>query len=115
MAVVPIQIERKQAEGIEITWSDGSTHALSSKVLRTNCPCAGCKEARGDTTHQTPLTGKKSLLKVISSSRDEELRLQRIWAVGQYALGMEWADGHANGIYTFELLRELGAQQTRAA
>jgi len=36
--------------------------------------------------------------------------LKEIWAVGQYALGMSWGDGHNTGIYTFDFLRELGGE-----
>jgi DUF971 family protein len=37
----------------------------------------------------------------------EELKIDRIWAVGNYALGVAWGDGHNSGIYRFELLRDL--------
>jgi DUF971 family protein len=108
LSKTPTQISRLGFEGIQITWSDGHENKISSEVLRKNCPCAGCKEARGDQTHAKPLTGKKSLLKIVESSRDEELRLEKIWQVGGYALGMEWGDGHQTGIYTYLYLEELG-------
>lgn len=107
--IKPTKINRNGSEGIIIEWLGGAKNELPSKLLRTNCPCAQCKENRGDTTHSKPLTGKKSLLRVVESSNAEhELKLEKIWQVGQYALGMEWADGHSTGIYTFEYLKELG-------
>jgi DUF971 family protein len=30
--------------------------------------------------------------------------------VGAYALQITWADGHNDGIYSYELLRRLGAE-----
>lgn len=81
---------------------------ISSENLRRQCPCAECREKRGDDTHAKPLTGKKRSLAIVESSLEQELELQEIWAVGQYAIGMRWADGHDSGIYTFEFLRELG-------
>jgi DUF971 family protein len=36
------------------------------------------------------------------------LELKEIEQVGNYAIGLAWADGHRGGIYSFEYLRELG-------
>ena len=93
--------------GLLITWSDGVQSELSSEQLRRNCPCAGCREMRGDDSHAKPLTGKKRSLTVIQSSLQQELELVEVWGVGQYAVGIRWADGHGSGIYTFDHLRAL--------
>ena len=108
-AIVPVEIKRNGEEGVVIRWSSGEETTLVSEVLRKNCPCAECKEKRGDTTHAKPLTGKpaKRSLMVIQNSIDTELALKEIWGVGNYALGMTWGDGHNSGIYTFSYLREL--------
>ena len=103
----PTEIKRNETKGLTITWQDGATTPLSSEQLRRNCPCAACKEKRGDSTHAKPLTGKKRSLMVVEATLDQELTLQEIWGVGQYAIGLRWGDGHDSGIYTFEYLREL--------
>ena len=36
-----------------------------------------------------------------------ELQLQEVGLIGQYALMIGFASGHATGIYTFRYLREL--------
>lgn len=104
----PTEIRRTGTLGLTIKWGDGSSSSLSSEVLRRECPCASCKEKRGDTTHAKPLTGKKRSLSIVENTIEQETSLQEIWAVGQYALGIRWGDGHDSGIYPFELLRELG-------
>lgn len=104
----PTEIRRTGTSGLTITWGDGSSSSLSSEVLRRECPCASCKEKRGDTTHAKPLTGKKRSLSIVENTIEQETSLQEIWAVGQYALGIRWGDGHDSGIYPFALLRELG-------
>ena len=105
----PTEIKRLGTDGLKITWSDGSTHTISSRTLRENCPAADSRAKRGDTSHDAPLTTKKgSALRIIEASVTEELSLQRIWAVGNYALGIAWADGHDTGIYTYDLLFSLG-------
>jgi DUF971 family protein len=37
-----------------------------------------------------------------------DLELREIEQVGNYALGLTWADGHKTGIYSFRFLRALG-------
>ena len=107
---IPKEIKRLGSSGLRITWQDGTASELSSRVLRENCPSAVSRAQRGDTTHDKPLTGRKpksGLLKVVESSMEEELRLERVWGVGNYAIGIEWGDGHDSGIYPFTLLYEL--------
>ncbi|MDZ4784812.1 MAG: DUF971 domain-containing protein [bacterium] len=103
----PLKIERKSNNSIVITWNDGHLDQISSEALRKNCPCASCKDLRGDPSHKKPLSGKKSALKIIEHTKDEELNLLNIKPIGNYAINLHWADGHATGIYTFELLRDI--------
>lgn len=110
MNPVPTEIRRDAKTGLTISWRDGSTSIIPTTLLRRECPCASCKERRGDTSHSQPLTSKKRSLTVIQNTIEEELNLQEIWSVGQYALGMRWGDGHDSGIYPFSLLFELGKQ-----
>jgi DUF971 family protein len=37
---------------------------------------------------------------------NEHLNLERVEAVGSYALQFVWSDGHHTGIYTWEALRQ---------
>lgn len=107
---VLIEARRIGDEALEITWEEGLVQRISSEVLRKNCPSAISRAQRGDDSHEKPLTAKSSLLKIIEHTRAEELRLDKIWGVGNYALGMQWGDGHNTGIYTYDLLYELGSQ-----
>jgi len=95
--------------GLEMYFNNGELISISNDTLRKNCPCASCLEKRGNSNHSTPLTPKtgRSLLKVISATSEEELNLEKIWILGNYALGMKWGDGHDTGIYTFEYLTSL--------
>ena len=95
--------------GLEILWSAGQRVFYPSKLLRSKCPCASCAENRGESNHSKPLTGAAKL-RVLSATVEEELNLEKIWPVGNYALGMRWGDGHDSGIYTYTFLRELAAE-----
>ncbi len=100
MSIKPLEIRRLGSTGIHITWADGLSSEISSDALRRDCPCAECRM-------QTP---KKSLLKIIEHSKEDSTTLENVWAVGQYAVGLKWRDGHDSGIYTFPLLRELSTR-----
>lgn len=105
--LLPREIKRISKAEIQIAWNDGVSSTIQSETLRKNCPCASCRERRGDTSHAKPLSGKRRGLMVIEHSKDIEIELQEIFGVGQYAVGFRWGDGHDSGIYTFELLRSL--------
>ncbi len=94
-------------DNLTIEWTDGSCSTIPAIVLRKNCPCAGCRESRGDDSHSKPLTGKRRALTIIDSSLEQETTLIHVWSVGAYAIGLKWKDGHDSGIYTFELLQQL--------
>jgi len=36
-----------------------------------------------------------------------DIRINRIWSVGNYALGFAFGDGHDTGIYTFQYLSSM--------
>ena len=107
----PREIQRLGEQGIKIVWQDGTTHEISSLTLRKHCPSASSRAQRGDDSHDAPLSPRKSALRIVEASSDEETSLVRIWGVGTYALGMEWADGHKTGIYTYDFLYELGEKK----
>lgn len=112
---VPKEIRRLGPTGLSITWSDGVQQQIDAETLRRQCPCAGCREARGDGSHEQPLTPKRRSLTIIQNSREEETRLDRVWAVGNYAIGIAWGDGHQTGIYTFEHLQALATIASTAS
>ena len=117
MSITPILVKRLESKGVLIRWSDGSASELSSSTLRTMCPCAVCREKRGEGSHDAPLTGspaKKKSLMIVQNSLSEELNLTEVRPIGNYALGIRWGDGHDTGLYTYEYLRELSAAQARA-
>lgn len=104
----PIELKRVLNQGLFTRWSDDVSFEIPSETLRSHCPCATCLQQRGDTSHAKPLmSSKSSLLKVIEHTKGEQIQLISIWTVGNYALGIEWGDGHKTGIYTWGLLRSL--------
>lgn len=105
MTKTPTEIKRSENEVVEISWSDTSNSHISNKTLRTNCPCALCREQRKDKEQEEPKP--RSALRIIEHTEDEATTIEKIWPVGNYAIGIRWKDGHSTGIYSFALLEEL--------
>ena len=103
----PLKIERVSSGAVRILWQDGGESLLDSSKLRKNCPCATCRESHGKKAGDFK---KPSALRIVSHTAQEETTLVRIRAVGNYALALEWQDGHSTGIYPFELLRKLSEE-----
>jgi DUF971 family protein len=80
------------ARTFEISWADGHKSSYPHEILRGFCPCAGCQ-------------GHSGKIKFIAGV---DLDLREVEQVGNYALGLTWADGHSSGIYSFRYLRALG-------
>jgi DUF971 family protein len=84
---------------LAIVWEDGREVYISLERLRRGCPCAMCRGERDilGNVHrgpQRPLTERS--FQAIAHRR-----------IGAYALQIDWADGHNDGIYSWDTLREL--------
>jgi ATP-binding protein involved in chromosome partitioning len=78
-----------------LRWGDGAEQRLADRDLRLACQCAQCRDE---------MSGKR----LLDPDRVPlDLRLTRVWSVGNYALGMAFSDGHDTGIYTFKALRAM--------
>ena len=82
---------------MSVTWNDGHIGTHTFEILRWNCPCAGCRGEMG-------VPGRLDFIKTLSP---QETQLERLEAVGLYAIKPVWADGHETGLYTYEHLRDL--------
>jgi DUF971 family protein len=95
----PKDIAINRAAGmLQITWSDNHRSEYSLRWVRANCPCATCREERRTAALDT------DMLKLTSGPLPS-IQVARAELVGNYALQLEWTDGHTNGIYAFSVLR----------
>jgi DUF971 family protein len=104
MVLYPTKLSLAGENRLLIEWSDGQRRSYSFRELRDRCPCASCREKRS----QPPAGG---LLTVLSPAETRPLKVLGMKPVGSYAYSIDFSDGHDTGIYTFELLRELGQEQ----
>ena len=85
---------RKRSNTLELIYSDGNYLEFSSEFLRVHSPSA---EVRGHRKGQEVLqTGKLNV------------KLKSVAPVGNYALKLEFDDGHNTGIFSWDYLVSLG-------
>lgn len=81
-----------------IRWNDGHESRYPFAGLRAICPCAECRGG-----HEN--MGRPPDPRVVRDTPPNDLTMQQIQAVGNYALQVTWSDGHGAGIYTWGFLR----------
>lgn len=87
----------QQSRVLEIGFSDGAVFRLPYELLRVYSPSA---EVRGHGPGQEVLQTGKRLVEITD-----------IEPVGHYAVQPSFSDGHNTGLYTWEMLYDLGANQ----
>ena len=95
---VPTEIGlHQQSRLMEIHFSDGAHFSLPYEYLRVFSPSA---EVRGHMPGQEVLQSGKRSVEITS-----------IESVGNYAVKPTFSDGHDSGIYSWDLLYDLGINQ----
>ncbi len=94
----PTQITvHEQSRVLEVGFSDGQTFRIPFELMRVYSPSA---EVQGHGPGQEVLqTGKR------------EVQLTALEPVGNYAVQPTFSDGHDSGIFSWDYLYFLGAQQ----
>jgi prepilin-type processing-associated H-X9-DG protein len=124
---IPIDARRKPAsvkvhvssgKGVDITWADGHASHYDFAYLREECPCAMCnderqKKAAGQEKEkqlkkENPALGDAPVLSSpLLPMYKPKLTAKSAHAVGNYALQIDFNDGHATGIFSFDYLRTV--------
>lgn len=96
-----IEIETSTSP-LHIVWEDDEESVYELEFLRRRCTCAHC-------THYGLTSLEERMSRPIPSLGFE---VRAMHPVGNYAINIEWKDGHNAGIYTFRYLREI-AEESR--
>ena len=87
----------RQSRLLQISFADGKTFQIPCEFLRVYSPSA---EVRGHSPGQEVLqTGKK------------DVNIDHIEPVGNYAIQLNFSDGHNTGLYSWDLLYDYGLHQ----
>ncbi|MGQ0626895.1 MAG: gamma-butyrobetaine hydroxylase-like domain-containing protein [Phycisphaerales bacterium] len=97
----PRKLDVKKDTGLTIEWPDGATSFYSVNYLRRFSPSADARQLREDLA-RNPLTVLPP-----SALGSGPLRIVDAGLVGNYALRIEFSDGHSTGIYSWDYLREI--------
>ncbi len=90
-----------KSKGIKIDWKDGHSSEYALDYLRAKCPCAGCTGAHGSKT--TAPEASSNPLQLYKPA----LKMTAVEPVGNYAIRIDWNDGHSAGIYSYEHFRRI--------
>jgi prepilin-type processing-associated H-X9-DG protein len=85
---------------LELGFADGGTVRLNAERLRGACKCAHCLRARIDGVFPASFSG---------------IAITEVAPIGGYAINIGFSDGHARGIYPWNLLVGLEDPATAAA
>lgn len=95
---LPTEIKLHQVSRmLEVSFADGKTFQLPCEFLRVHSPSA---EVRGHGPGQETLqVGKKNVA------------ITAVEPVGNYAVQLNFSDGHNTGIYSWDILYDYGVRQ----
>ncbi|MEM9914978.1 MAG: DUF971 domain-containing protein [Planctomycetota bacterium] len=98
----PTALDLKKDTALTVTWSDGRVSVYPVGYLRRHSPSAEAKAFR-EKQAQNPLT----VLPTSGKDVTQPFRAETAELVGNYALRIEFSDGHRTGLYTWAYLREI--------
>ncbi len=90
---------KRESKTLEIDFDDGTSFALPAEYLRVESPSAEVQGHGPDT--KTIVAGRR------------HVGIIGVEPVGSYAIRIRFDDMHATGLYTWDYLYRLGAEQER--
>ncbi len=99
-----VQVRLAAGTGMDIEWQDGHRSHYSFSYLRSVCPCAACSARRAAEGWQ--LGASRPMRFEDLGSLGASVRAVKTEPVGKYALRFYWDDGHRDGDYSWDFLRD---------
>lgn len=96
MSLKPIKISKSKKNSINIFWENGENTEIKNLFLRKYCPCAVCMNERS-----------KQEDTYIPIFLLDQITITEIKSVGNYAIAINWEDGHKTGIYEYDILYRI--------
>lgn len=91
----PIDLAFADDGALRVRWDDGPESRFPPRWLRARCPCANCVEE---------WTGRRT---VGEAQVAPDVKPRGLHPVGNYAIQIDWSDGHQTGIYSWDYLLKL--------
>jgi DUF971 family protein len=99
-----VKIHVKTGAGVDIAWADGHESHFDFPYLRDNCPCATCNDERGK---KQAFAGSSPAPSAVLPMFKPKPRAQSASQVGNYAIQINFNDGHSTGIFSYDYLRSM--------
>lgn len=99
-----VKIHVSTGAGIDIAWADGHRSHFDFAYLRDECPCATCNDERGKKEAFAAVAATPSAVLPMFKPKT---RAQSAAVMGNYAVQINFSDGHSTGIYSYDLLRTI--------
>ncbi|MGA2301710.1 MAG: DUF971 domain-containing protein [Candidatus Acidiferrum sp.] len=99
-----VKVHVKTGAGVDITWADGHESHFDFPYLRDNCPCATCNDERGK---KQTFAGSNPAPSAVLPMFKPKPRAQSATQVGNYAIQINFNDGHSTGIFSYDYLRSM--------
>jgi len=103
LEIEPEHIAISKSKGIVIDWKDGHRSEYGLQYLRDHCPCAQCTGAHGAPPARPQQPAGDNPFQMYKPA----LKMNSVEPVGNYAIQINWNDGHSAGIYTWEHFRSI--------
>jgi DUF971 family protein len=108
-----VKVRVSTGAGVDIVWTDQHASHYDFTYLREQCPCAMCDDERrkkealaahaGAGTSSGLASGSGAVLPIFKPRPTARAAK----AVGNYALQIDFSDGHTTGIYSYDYLRTI--------
>lgn len=85
-------------KNITFTWNDNTKTYIENFILRNNCKCAVCVDE---------YSGEKTLQE---KDIPDDIHALEATPLGNYAISIKWSDGHASGIFPYEVITKMHKQ-----
>jgi DUF971 family protein len=92
-----LRLNNEKSE-LSVTFDDGTVYAFTAEFLRVLSPSA---EVQGHSPDQRKTVGGK-----------KNVRIEKLEQMGNYAVKINFDDGHDTGLYSWSYLDELGQDQS---
>ena len=102
MQFTPVNLELDRARGLTVRWADCTESFYPIDYLRRMSPSAEARTLRQEMA-RNPLT----VLPSAPAGGGAALRAIEAQLVGNYAIRIQFSDGHNTGIYSWDYLRQI--------
>lgn len=83
---------------VMLSWPDGTSERVDNRTLRASCQCALCVDE---------YSGEQ---KLDVDSIPADIKPNSVETVGNYAIAIDWSDGHTTGFFPYTRIHELATR-----